>query len=185
MVSKSINGGSDSYTVNWTTSGETLTGKVTNEAGLTGSCSGPTIKRETADALDYKTTVHSGETYGCGFAGLGKCTTTTFGIEITKYPPSGVDSKAQSWDGNSYDLGDSVSFELKAKSSKTIYQRVCSNAGNCVYHGATTQSNACGAAENLAVKAGVGILGGAFAVALLGPAIGVAVAVLGAIFASC
>ena len=74
---------------------------------------------------------------------------------------------------------------MKAKSSKTIYQRVCSNAGNCVYHGATTQSNACGAAENLAVKAGVGILGGAFAVALLGPAIGVAVAVLGAIFASC
>lgn len=185
VVSKTINDKPNNYTVNWSTAGETLTGKVTNEAGLTGSCSGPTIKRETADALDYKTTVHSGETYGCGILWLNKCTTTTFGMEITKYPPSGVASKAQSWDGESYDLSDSVSFELEAKSSKTIYQRVCTNAGNCVYHGATTKSNACGAAENLAVKAGVGIIGGGFAIALLGPVVGGIAAILGIIFASC
>ena len=183
VVSKSINGGSDSYTVNWNTSGETLTGKVVNEAGLTGSCSSPLIKKETADELSYDTKVKSGDPYKCGL--LKKCTKTTFSMEITKYPPSGIYSKDQSWDGKNYDLGGTVEFELEPKSSKTIYQRVCSNAGNCVYHEATVKSNNCGVAENLAVKAGVGILGGAFAVALLGPAIGIAVGILGAIFASC
>ena len=41
------------------------------------------------------------------------------------------------------------------------------------------------ASATILLGAGVGVLGGAFAVALLGPAIGLAVAVLGAIFASC
>ena len=183
VKSKTINGQANSYTVNWNTAGQALNGTVTNEAGLTGNCSGGTVKREVG-GLDYKTTAKSGSTYGCGFLSLGKCTWTTFGMEILQTPVSGIASKSQSWDGNNYNLGDSVGFELGANSSATIFQRVCSNAGNCIYHQATASSNGCGAVENLGVKVASGLILAAGIGMLFGP-IGAVVGGIIGLFMSC
>ena len=183
VKSKTINGQANSYTVNWNTAGQALNGTVTNEAGLTGNCSGGTVKREVG-GLDYKTTAKSGSTYGCGFLSLGKCTWTTFGMEILQTPVSGIASKSQSWDGNNYNLGDSVGFELGANSSATIFQRVCSNAGNCIYHQATASSNRCGAVENLGVKIASGLILAAGIGMLFGPVGAVVGGIIG-LFMSC
>lgn len=183
VKSKTINGQANSYTVNWNTAGQTLNGTVTNEAGLTGNCSGGTVKREVG-GLDYKTTASSGSTYGCGFLSLGKCTWTTFGMEMLQTPVSGIASKSQSWDGSNYNLGDSVGFELSANSSATIFQRVCSNAGNCIFHQATASSNGCGAVENLGVKVATGLILAAGIGMLFGPVGAVVGGIIG-LFISC
>ena len=114
----------------------------------------------------------------------GKCTDTTFRMNITKQPVSGIASKTQSWDGKTYDLGESVTFRLEANSSKSIYQRVCSNAGNCVYHAATVSSNKCGAVANIGVKVASGLIVAAGAALLFGP-VGAVVGIIAGIFISC
>ena len=188
VTSKKINGSPNSYTVNWDTNGQALNGTVTNEAGLTGYCSGGTVKREyvndQGEGLAFDTVAESGKTYGCGFLWAGKCTDTTFRMNITKQPVSGIASKTQSWDGKTYDLGESVTFRLEANSSKSIYQRVCSNAGNCVYHAATVSSNGCGAVANIGVKVASGLIVAAGAALLFGP-VGAVVGIIAGIFISC
>ena len=188
VTSKSINGSSNSYTINWDTTGQALNGSVTNEAGITGYCSGGTVKREyvndQGEGLDYETIAESGKTYACGLFWAGKCTNTTFKMNITKQPASGIASKTQSWDGKDYNLGESVTFKLEASSSKSIYQRVCSNAGNCVYHAATVKSDKCGAVANIAVKVASGLIVAAGAALLFGP-VGAVVGIIAGIFISC
>ena len=188
VTSKKINGSPNSYTVNWDTNGQALNGTVTNEAGLTGYCSGGTVKREyvndQGEGLAFDTVAESGKTYGCGFLWAGKCTDTTFRMNITKQPVSGIASKTQSWDGKTYDLGESVTFRLEANSSKSISQRVCSNAGNCVYHAATVSSNECGAVANIGVKVASGLIVAAGAALLFGP-VGAVVGIIAGIFISC
>ena len=105
-------------------------------------------------------------------------------MEILQTPVSGIASKSQSWDGSNYNLGDSVGFELGANSSATIFQRVCSNAGNCIYHQATASSNRCGAVENLGVKIASGLILAAGIGMLFGPVGAVVGGIIG-LFMSC
>ena len=105
-------------------------------------------------------------------------------MNITKQPASGIASKAPSWDGQTYDLGDSVTFRLEASSSKSIYQRVCSNAGNCVYHAATVSSDKCGAVANIGVKVATGLLVTGAALLLFGP-VGAVFGIISGLLVSC